>query len=250
MVVSLFFVLSMISLLLALDKGPDEFPVVSYKNLEIKEFNMQIASAEKKEAWIFNPLSIAMRFHKVSDLRFVDINQKNDRAECPLRSVITIVEEGFLDDQMRGRWTQFYLGREDCTKAWNVKELRQAYLCGMVGSREVFLKELCPETKARTVTDVWVEMTPASADVPCDYFPYTFDVKFRITVDGPSSVTFQRMRSDGSVAPKEVVIFSEAGTKEFQDYFRVGATGDYWFKVKVTYPNKISGQALAKVICY
>lgn len=46
--------------LFAQDKRPDEFPVVSYRKLEVKEFNMQITAAEKKQdEWVFNPLSIA-----------------------------------------------------------------------------------------------------------------------------------------------------------------------------------------------
>lgn len=51
------------------DKRPDEFPVISYRNLEVKELNLQIATAEKKkEEWAFSPLSIAMQFHKPSDV--------------------------------------------------------------------------------------------------------------------------------------------------------------------------------------
>ena len=236
--------------LFAQDRNPTEFPIVSYKNLEVKELNESISAAEKrKELWVFHPLSLAMRFHEVSDVRFVDIKQKNDRAECPLKSVVTIIEEGFLDDQLRGRWTEFHLEREDCAKAWNIKELRQAYLCGLEGAEEVFLKELFLELKSGMVTDVWVEMSPAFVEVPCDYFPYTFDEKFGITVNGTATVTFQRMRSDGAKAPPEEIVFSKAGTKEFEDYYRVGKPGNYWFGVEIISPNKIFTKAESVVRC-
>jgi len=236
--------------LFAQDKNPTEFPIVSYKNLEVKELNESISAAEKgKELWVFHPLSIAMRFHEVSDVRFVNIKQKNSQPECPLKSVVTIVEEGFLDDQLRGRWTEFHLERRDCKKAWNITEIRQAYLCGMEGSEEVFLKEICPKLKSGKVTDVWVEMSPDSVEVPCDYFPYTFEVKFKITVNGPATVTFQRIRSDGAKAPLEEIIFSEAGTKEFEDYYRVGEPGDYWFGVEIISPNKVFTKAESVVRC-
>lgn len=232
------------------EKTPREFPVLSYITLAVKDLDARIDIAEKKnEDWVFNPLLIAMKFHKVSEVRFVDIKQKNDRAECSLRSVITIVEEGFLDDQMRGRWTEFHLERKDCTKAWKVKEIRQAYLCGLEGSKEVFLKDLCPLTRSRKVTRVWVEMIPSVAKIPCDYFPYTFDVKFKITVDGPVAVTFQRSRSNGTTPPPEEIVFSEAGTKEFHDYYRVGKPGDYRFRVRVISPNPIAGESLSRVVC-
>lgn len=127
------------------EKRPDELTVVSYKNVDVREFNILISSSEKKkENWIFYPLSIAMKFHKVSAFRFVNINQKSDRAECPLKSIVTIVEEGFLDDEMRGKWVQIHFERKDCLKAWRIKEVREAYLCGREGSEKVFLKELCP----------------------------------------------------------------------------------------------------------
>lgn len=84
--------------LFAQEKTTDVFLVISYKNIGVSNFNYNISYAEKKkEDWIFNPILIAMRFHSVSDIRFVNIKKKNDRAECPLNSVITIVEEGFLD---------------------------------------------------------------------------------------------------------------------------------------------------------
>ncbi len=233
------------------EKNPSEFPVLSYKTLAVKDLNARIDIGEKKnEEWVFNPMLMAMKFHKVSEVRFVDIKQKNDRAECPLRSVITIVEEGFLDDQMRGRWTEFHLERKDCAKAWKVKELRQAYLCGLEGSREVFLKDICPEMKSGKVTDVRVKMSPESVEIPCDYFPYTLDVKFKITVDSPATVLFQRIRSDGAKALPEEIIFQEAGIKEFEDYYRVGSPGDYWFGVEIIKPNRISKKALSKVRCH
>lgn len=46
---------------------------------------------------------ITLNFHRIYALRFVNIKQKSDRAECPLNSVVTIVEEGFLNDEMRGK---------------------------------------------------------------------------------------------------------------------------------------------------
>ncbi|MGQ9691818.1 MAG: hypothetical protein ACUVQY_11315 [Thermoproteota archaeon] len=96
--------------LFAQNKSPEQLPIISYRNLEVNEFNIQIIKAEKnREEWVFSPISIATRFHKLADVRFADIKQKNDRAECPLNSVVTIVEEGFLDDQMRGDGLSFIL---------------------------------------------------------------------------------------------------------------------------------------------
>lgn len=86
---------------------------------------MGITSRCEKREDLPRDAPIALEFHKVTDVRFIDIDQKNDRAECSLSSVITILEEGFLGDRMRGRRTQFHLKRKDCSSAWNIKELRQ-----------------------------------------------------------------------------------------------------------------------------
>ncbi|MGQ9691819.1 MAG: hypothetical protein ACUVQY_11320 [Thermoproteota archaeon] len=111
------------------------------------------------------------------------------------------------------------------------------------------MKDICPEEERGKVTDLWVKMEPTNAKVPCDYFPYTFDVKFRITVDGTVIISFQRMRSDGVIAPAEEVVFSEAGTKEFYDYYRVGKPGSYWFRVNVISPNSVMGESSSKLEC-
>jgi len=237
------------SLVFSEDTPPDRFPVVSYSTLDTRDFNRLLISAEKrKEEWTSTPLSIALRFHKVSDVRFISIKQRNDRAECPLNSAVTIVEEGFLDDQLRGRRTQFHLERKGCKKPWMIREVRDSFLCGMPGFNEEFLKDLCPEGTA-TPIDVSVEMTPENTQVPCDGFPYTFGVKFSITSHVPQKVTFQRVRSDGAKAPAEEIVFPEAGTKEFEDYYRVGAPGDYWFRVEVLKPKKAAGEASSKITC-
>lgn len=235
----------------AQDRNPDGFPVLSYKNPGVQAFNNLLISAQKKrEKWAYDPLAVAMRFHKVSDVRFVHINRKSDRAECPLNSVVTIGEEGFHDDRMRGRWTQFYLERRECMKPGRIKEVRESFLCGMAGFQDVFLKDLCSKENATPIIDVSVEMTPETADVPCDGFPYTFNVKFIITAHGPGKITFRRIRSDGATAPPEEIVFREGGKKEFEDYYRVGKPGDYWFRVEVLTPRRISGQDSSKITCH
>lgn len=250
LVIGLYFLIFFAAAGFAQDKTPDQFPVVSYSTIDARDFNKLLISAEKsKEEWTCTPLSIAQRFHKVSDVKFVSIMQRNDRSECPLNSALTIVENGFLDDQMRGRWTRSYLERKECTKPWIIREVRESFLCGMPGFQEEFLKNLCPEERAISI-DISVVITPETVQVPCDGFPYTFGVKFSITSHTFQKVTFQRVRSDGARAPPEKVVFTEAGTKEFEDYYRVGAPGDYWFRVEVLKPKKVSAEAFSKITCY
>lgn len=127
------------------DKSPEDFPVVSYNNLEVSNFNLKISTAmNNKEEWVYDPLLVIQEYRKITNTSFVSILLKNDNAENPLNSTITVIEEGYLDDSVRGQWFQFYLGRENSESAWTIQEIRQANLCGRMNSPQEFSQELCP----------------------------------------------------------------------------------------------------------
>ncbi len=131
--------------IIAEDKRPDEFPVVSYNSLEVSDFNFKISAAMNNgEMWVYHPLLVIQEYRKIADVSFVSILLSNDSAESPLNSTITVVEEGYLDDSVRGQWFRFHLGRENSESAWKIKEIRQAYLCGRMTSPKEFSKDLCP----------------------------------------------------------------------------------------------------------
>jgi len=99
------------------------------------------------------------------------------------------------------------------------------------------------------VTNVTVLIDPLVLEPAICAFPLTFNVHFSIETIGPTFVTFQRSQSDGSSAPPETVEFSEAGSKNFEDYLRVDAAGEHWYKVSVTSPNSVVGQGIGLVVC-
>jgi hypothetical protein len=143
--IALLFPLILSCSVIAEDKRPDEFPIVSYNNLEVSNFNLKISAAMNNgEMWVYHPLLVIQEYRKIADAGFVSILLSNDSAENPLNSTITVVEEGYLDDSVRGQWLQFHLGREDSESAWKIKEIRQANLCGRMNSPKEFSKELCP----------------------------------------------------------------------------------------------------------
>ncbi len=126
-------------------KRPDEFPVISYNNLETEKFNIKIsAAAENGEEWVYHPIMVVQEYRSITDTRFASIVMKHDRGEAPLNSRVTVVEEGYLDDSVRGQWLKFYLECESSEAPWKINEIRQAYLCGRMGFPEEFSKELCP----------------------------------------------------------------------------------------------------------
>lgn len=100
------------------------------------------------------------------------------------------------------------------------------------------------------VDDVGVEMDPSSKSIGCGTFPFTFDVSISIEWNGPLTLTFQRIKSNGSSAPPETYTFAAAGSQRYSDSYRVGAAGTYWFEVQVTSPNKIASKGSATVTCH
>ena len=123
----------------------DQYPIVSYNVVETKTINKSIHEAVKnKEEWVYSPILIAIKYTKASDASFTSILAKSDGGEQPTTSTITIVEDGYLDDSVRGGWFQLYLNKNNTKHIWEVKEIREAYLCGRANSINSFSKESCP----------------------------------------------------------------------------------------------------------
>ena len=113
--------------------------------MDVSNFSHEISAAiDKGEEWVYHPLLVVQEYCKIADARFVSILLNNDSAENPLNSTITVIEEGYLDDSVRGQWLQFLLERKNPESAWRIKEIRQANLCGRMDSPEEFSEELCP----------------------------------------------------------------------------------------------------------
>jgi len=102
---------------------------------------------------------------------------------------------------------------------------------------------------AAFVTNVEVDLAPSEASVPGCAFPYTFSVRFWITVNGPTQVNLQRSKSNGNKAPVETQTFASSGRYEFTDSYRVGGAGSFWFQVDVLSPNAMSGRGTATAVC-
>lgn len=229
----------------------ESLQVESFNNLEVTPFNLKINKAKKsRQTWIKDPLSILLNIYTFSTEKYVNITLKSDRNECPLNSIITVKEDGILDDQIRGKWTQFYFYREGCSDIWQIREIREAYLCGLPSSQKAFTKDLCFSSQTDLKLKVEVIVTPKRVKIPCDAFPYTLNVEFIFTVNKPSEISFQRLKSSGEIAPEESIEFLKAGSRIFEDYYRVSAPGTYWFGVKVLKPKKALAKDLAYVSCY
>ena len=68
-----------------------------------------------------------------------------------------------------------------------------------------------------------------------------FDFEGEIKADGPMTVTYTWLRSDGTTAPETTMEFVEAGTKTVTTSWTLGESGNsyegYWQQLKVLSPK-------------
>jgi uncharacterized protein YraI len=144
-------------------------------------------------------------------------------------------------------------GRNESSSWWYVKELgykgKPCWVSAEETQAEGNLADVPVQaTPAAFVSVVKVSVEPWKATVTCGDFPYTFAVKFRISTSGPATVQFQRSRN-GDEDSAETTVFKTFGTKSYDDEYKVDEVGEYTFRVDVSSPNKISGEATGKMEC-
>jgi hypothetical protein len=66
-----------------------------------------------------------------------------------------------------------------------------------------------------------------------------FTIKADITVNGPGSVTYKWIRSDGAIdgAVHPPIVFAAAGTQQVTTQWFVGAAGSHWMDIYIDDPN-------------
>ncbi|HET8644958.1 MAG TPA: hypothetical protein VFO85_05690 [Vicinamibacteria bacterium] len=97
-----------------------------------------------------------------------------------------------------------------------------------------------------TVTGLVATAAPPSAG--CGGANFTF--AGTIAVNGPGDVRYRWVRSDGAVAPDQVVRFDGAGSRVVTDSWRLSAPGTQWEQLVIVSPNAVeSNRAAITVAC-
>ncbi|CAM4208714.1 hypothetical protein [Zobellia nedashkovskayae] len=96
------------------------------------------------------------------------------------------------------------------------------------------------EEEAVTITTTTAVVGENSFTGPCSK---KFDFEAEIDVDGPTTITYTWLRSDGATAPENTIIFEEAGTKKVTTSWTLGENGEsyegYWQQLKIISPEEI-----------
>jgi len=118
--------------------------VESYQLVDVTVFNETIIAASAAgDSWAADAVDIARKFIDSPGARSVNIQRQDDPGERADSTTIIIVEDGYLDDSMRGTWHRFRMARTG-DRTWRIVEVRRAYRCWRGDHRDHYSEELCP----------------------------------------------------------------------------------------------------------
>jgi hypothetical protein len=124
---------------------PNELPVESFIQVDPSEFNETIIEAAiAGETWPGDQICVAVKFLGGVEARFISITKVDNRGECADTSIVTVIQDGFLDDSMRGQWDMIFLYLNESSN-WIIFESRRAWRCWRgVYQIESFGSSMCP----------------------------------------------------------------------------------------------------------
>lgn len=125
----------------------EKLPVKSYiLQKDIQAFNAELTASQSSVPWQNQALVVALRYLKdISGTELTRLTSqvpKGEDPEEPSKVIITVIQDGFLDDSVRGEWNQLIL-KKDQKERWILQEARKANLCRR-GNTQAFQKEPCP----------------------------------------------------------------------------------------------------------
>jgi len=111
--------------------------------------NMQVVAAtEYQEAFAVaasgaSPIEVALTIVRVFQGSTQHIIQSNEGSESPVRSRVTVIRDGLLDDSIRGERWDIVLDRQGAS-AWTIKEVKRAWSCRRGARFQRFDIARCP----------------------------------------------------------------------------------------------------------
>ncbi len=92
----------------------------------------------------------------------------------------------------------------------------------------------CQNAQQGKVTHVYLQLAPTQFDGLC---PVSLDIQGRFKTDGPATVRYRFIRSDGTVTPVKIKHVPHAGTYDVWSQWTIGSDTDGWVRLKILTPN-------------
>jgi hypothetical protein len=132
------------------DPAPAPEPVppdapTAWRDLDPVDYNLLIDRAVAVEAaWPASPLrTVIEAFGDDRDQRSLRIEETKNSGEGATRAAFTVVRDGFLDDSVRGTWTEIELVRQ-ADGTWRVAAARMAQRCWRAPDPAAWTADPCP----------------------------------------------------------------------------------------------------------
>lgn len=99
------------------------------------------------------------------------------------------------------------------------------------------------------ITKTTLRAEPTRIVIGCDQFPQTIFLEAEVTTNGPTFVTWKWEASTGVSSQEAIMVFERAGTQLINDYYQIGAPGDYWIKLHLLTPDQLTREVKIPVNC-
>ncbi len=112
--------------------------------MQLADFNAIIAEVPvREESWVKDPVRVVLEYLGTPGARSVSIRRCDASGEAATETGVTLVEDGYADDSLRGTWYHFTLER-DVAGHWLIKEGREAYRCWRGDHTQNYSEKNCP----------------------------------------------------------------------------------------------------------
>jgi len=99
------------------------------------------------------------------------------------------------------------------------------------------------------VSNIQVNVEPASMNVSCSAFPQYVTATAAITTNGPATVLWRWETSEGEAFDKDPLLYLEGSSQPVLLYYKVSAAKDYWIQIHILAPNDTTGRQIFKATC-
>ena len=125
------------------DKGLFAVPVTSYEEMDTKRFKQSVSNAAvRSEPWVKNDLQVALNFIGPFEGKLQFVVRERANAESIDKTTIIVIEDGYLDDSIRGARYRIVL-EADMHGVWQVLTAHKAWRCWPHRGHEKFSTEPC-----------------------------------------------------------------------------------------------------------
>jgi hypothetical protein len=112
--------------------------------MQLADFNAIIAEIPvREESWVKDPVRVVLEYLGTPGARAVSIRRCDASGEAATETGVSLVEDGYADDSLRGIWYHFRLERDDAGR-WLITEGREAYRCWRGDHTKSYSEMNCP----------------------------------------------------------------------------------------------------------